>query len=368
MGLGPVADISLAEARELARANRKLLLEGIDPIEARRRQVASNLAAKAAMLTFDQAAERYIAQHRASWKNDVHARQWTSTLKQYASPKVGRLSVADITDAHVLEVLNPIWQIKPETASRVRGRIEKVLGWATVSKYRSGDNPARWRGHLDNLLPAPKKIRPVKHQAALPYDDMPAFVAELRERQGVGALALEFTILTCVRTADVRNAKTEDIDTGAAIWTIPSFTKTGTEHVVPLSKAAIVAFEKARRIAEEVGGAVGASPFAFPNDVTGGRLSENAMLAVLDRMGRKGSMTTHGCRSSFRTWAQERTNFPWDVAEMSLGHTVGNSVERAYARGKALKKRTAIMQAWADFCEQPKADGRIVPIRKGAAA
>jgi integrase len=196
---------------------------------------------------------------------------------------------------------------------------------------------------------------------------MPAFMADVRQRSGMGALALEFAILTCVRTADVRNAKAADIDRAAGVWIIPSFSKTGAEHRVPLSTAALAAFEKARAMAKEIGGVVGRSEFAFPNDLTGARLSENALLAVLDRMGRKSEMTTHGCRSTFRTWAQEQTNFPWELAEMSLGHKVGNKVERAYARGDAFKKRVAIMQAWANFCDRPVDGGKVVSLARASA-
>jgi integrase len=204
-------------------------------------------------------------------------------------------------------------------------------------------------------------VRAVKHQPALPYAKMPAFMAELREkRKGMAALALEFAILTGVRTADVRNAKHADVNRSTQTWVIPAFSKTGREHRVPLSTAALAVFDKAQNIAEEIGGKVGASELAFPNDVSGDRLSENALLAVLRRMGRKGAMTTHGCRASFRTWAQEETNFPWEVAEMALGHKVGTKVERAYARGAALKKRYAIMQQWANFLAGPSKSSKVI--------
>lgn len=368
MGLGSANDVTLNEAREVARTYRNLLREGIDPIARRDALVAQNLAARAAVMTFDQAAAAFIPLHQAAWKNEKHGAQWESTLKTYASPIIGRMSVADIETSDVMDVIRPIWLKKPETASRVRGRIEAVLGWATVSGHRKGENPARWRGHLDNLLPARGKVRAVKHQTALPYSDMPAFMAALRGRRGMAALALEFAILTCVRTADVRNMKHADVDRAAATWTIPAFSKTAAEHRVPLSIPALAVFDKARAMAREIGDKVGRSEFAFPNDVTGARLSENAMLAVLDRMGRKGAMTTHGCRSSFRTWAQEQTNFPWELAEMSLGHKVGSKVERAYARGDALKKRIAIMQAWANFLDKPPGNASVTPIRKAKIA
>jgi Arm DNA-binding domain len=207
MGLGSLNDVGLADAREIARKYRNLLKEGKDPIRERDAEVALNLAASTVVMTFDKAADTYIAQHRSSWKNPTHAAQWPASLKRYALPIIGKMSVADIDTPHVLKVLNPIWHEKPETAKRIRGRIEAILGWATVAGFRKGDNPARWNDHLKNALPAPSKVRKVKHQAALAYADMPTFMVELRERRGVGSLALEFAILTAVRTADVRNAK-----------------------------------------------------------------------------------------------------------------------------------------------------------------
>lgn len=363
MGLGGSKDMTLAEAREKARELRKLVKDGVDPITRRDVERAKNLAANVAVLPFEKAAEEFIRERGREWKNPAHARQWPSTLAAYVYPKLGRLSVKDIDTPHVLEVLRPIWKDKPETASRVRGRIEAVLGWATVHGYRSGDNPARWRGHLDKALGAKAKIRAVQHQTSLPYAEMPSFMAELRQRQGMAALALEFAILTCVRTADVRNARHADVDQSAKIWTIPAFTKTGKPHKVPLSHAALAVFDKARNMAEGIGGKVGKSEFAFPNDVTGARLSENAMLEVLKRMGRKSEATTHGFRSTFRTWALEQTHFPWELAEMSLGHTVGNKVERAYQRGDGFEKRAAIMQAWANFCDSVADGGNIVALR-----
>jgi integrase len=368
MGLGSLNDVSLVEAREIARTYRKMIKDGIDPIDRRNEKVAKNLAEtlakRAAVMTFDCAAEAYIRKHKPGWKSAVHAAQWETTLATYASPIIGKMSVADIETKHVLKVLEEIWHDKPETASRVRGRIESVLGWATVSGHRSGENPARWKDHLDNLLPARSKVQKVKHQASLPYAEMPGFMSELRQRSGIAALALEFAILTCVRTADVRAARKADVDRAGKMWIIPSFSKTNVEHKVPLSPQALAVFDKVCAMTGEIGGRVGASDMLFPNDVSGAMLSENAMLAVLERMGRKGQMTTHGCRSSFRTWAQECTNFPWELAEMSLGHTVGNKVERAYARGDAFKKRIAIMQAWANFCDRPVDSGKVLPLRR----
>ncbi len=367
MGLGSVETIALREARESAREYRRLVLQGTDPIENRNAEIAKNIAKHTAVMTFTEAADAYIRKHRSGWKNPAHAAQWPATLKTYASPVIGKMSVADIDTTHVMKILDPIWHVKTETAKRLRGRIEAVLGWATVSGYRKGENPARWRDHLDNLLAAPSKVRPVKHQASLHYDAMPEFMHELREREGMAPLALEFLILTCVRTLDVRNAGVDDIDVTKRIWIIPKFSKTGKEHKVPLSDAAIAVFQRAREIVKDIGGNVAKSRLAFPNDVTGKRLSENGMLAVLDRMGRKGQMTPHGCRSSFRTWAQEKTNFPWELAELSLGHTVGTKVERAYARGDAFKKRVAIMHAWASYCGKAHSRGNVISLQSRSA-
>jgi integrase len=368
MGLGSLNDVTLKEAREIARRCRNLVREGRDPIRERDAEVARNLAASAVVMTFDKAAETYMRRHSARWQNTDYATQWPNSLRAYVSPVIGRMSVADITTAHVMKVLDPIWHEKPETANRVRGRIESILDWAAASGHRSGENPARWRGHLDNLLAPRSKVRAVVHQPALPYAAMPGFMVELREkRKGMAALALEFAILTCVRTADVRNAKHVDIDPSTRTWTIAAYSKTGVAHRVPLSTAALAVFDKAQNIAKEIGGNVAASAYAFPNDVTGDRLSENALLAVLKRMGRKGAMTTHGCRASFRTWAQEQTNFPWEVAEMALGHKVGTKVERAYARGDALKKRIAIMQQWATFLARPSKSGKVVEFARANA-
>jgi integrase len=367
MGLGGTSYVSLTQAREFARKYRQLVKQGIDPIAHRDAEIARNLAASAAVMTFDEAAAAYIRQHRSEWTSPLHAAQWPATLRRYASPVIGKMPVADITTAHVMKILDPIWTEKTETAKRLRGRIEAVLGWSTVSGYRQGDNPARWRDHLDNLLAAPAKVRTVKHMAALPYDQMPAFMAELRRRDGMAALALEFLALTCVRSADVLNARHVDIDLAKRIWTIPALTKTFKEHRVPLSGAAVAVVEKARQYVRDVGGGVGESDFLFCNDVTGRRLSKNAAGQLLERMGRNGQLTAHGFRASFRTWAQEQTGFAWELAELTLGHVVGSAVERAYARGDALKKRVAIMQAWSDYCGAPKG-GNVVELKKSRSA
>jgi len=369
MGLGSVEDYSLKEARELAEKYRKLHKQGKDPITERDAEIARNTATKGAM-TFDEAAEKYISTHKSGWKNKSHRDQWPSSLKTYASPKIGKLPVNSIETEHVMEVLSPIWTSKTDTANRVRQRIEMVLGWAGAQGLRKDDhghdkpNPARWLGHLKNLLPPPTKVRKRKNQPALAYSAMPSFMADLRARAGIAALALQFAILTGVRTADVRYAKRSDIDHDKRMWIIPAYSKTGIEHRVPLSKPAMAVVEKVEAICHDIGGVVRKSEHLFPNDITGKPLSENALLTVIERMGRKGTMTTHGCRASFRTWMQEQTNFPHELAEMSLGHKVGDDVVRAYMRGDALKKRIAVMESWANYLARPAGEGKVVPLAR----
>jgi integrase len=369
MGLGSTADYTLREAREFANKYRKLHQQGKDPVIERNTEIARNVAAKGAM-TFDQAAEQYISTHKSAWRSKSHRDQWPSSLKTYASPKIGKMLVGDIDTEHVMQVLTPIWHDKVDTASRVRQRIELVLGWATAQGLRKDQhghdkpNPARWLGHLKNLLPPPTKVRKRKNQPALPYSEMPKFMAELRARNGIASLALEFAILCGVRTYDVRHAKRSDIDHAKRMWIIPAYSKTGVEHRVPLSKPTMVTVEKVEASSHDLGGAVAKSEYLFPNDRTGKPLSENALLAVIERMGRKGTMTTHGCRASFRTWMQEQTNFPHELAEMSLGHKVGDDVVRAYARGDALKKRIAVMESWANYLARPAGEGKVIPLAR----
>jgi integrase len=370
MGLGSADDFSLKEARALAEKYRKLHKLGKDPISERDAEIARNVAAKGAM-TFDEAAQQYISTHKSGWRNKQHHDQWSSSLKTYAA-KIGRMLVGDVDTEHVMQCLNPIWHDKPETANRVRQRIELVLGWAGAQGLRKDEhghdkpNPARWLGHLKNLLPPPAKVRKRKNQPALAYTEMPAFLADLRARTGIAPLALEFAILCGVRTLDVRNAKRSRIDHGKGMWVIPAYSKTGIEHRVPLSKPAMAVVEKVEAICHDMGGTVAKSDYLFPNDRTGKPLSENALLAVIERMGRKGTMTTHGCRASFRTWMQEQTNFPHELAEMSLGHKVGDDVVRAYMRCDALKKRIAVMESWANYLARPKGEGGVVPFARGA--
>jgi integrase len=357
MGLGPVHAIPLAEARKRAAECRRMRLDGIDPIEARSAQRVRKRLAAATAMTFEQCAEAYIAAHKAGWKNPKHAAQWPSTLATYVYPVFGILPVQAVDVGLVMKALEPIWLSKPETASRLRGRIESILDWATTRGYRQGENPARWRGHLENLLPKKSKLRRVQHHPALPYNDAADFLAELRVQEGVAARALEFLILTAARTGEVIGARWDEIDLEAKIWVVPAARmKAGREHRVPLSAAAATVLEQMKEIRE--------SDFVFPGGKKGKPLSNMAMLAVLKRMGR-GDLTAHGFRSSFRDWAAERTNFPHEVAEMALAHTVGDKVEVAYRRGDLFQKRRQVMEAWARFCAA-SGTGKVVTLRTRA--
>jgi integrase len=353
MGLGPLHIVTLAEARERARECRKLRHEGIDPIEARKAQRAEERLAAATAMTFKECAERYIEAHKAGWRNPKHAAQWPSTLTTYVYPMFGDLPVQAIDVGLVMKALEPIWRTKPETASRVRGRMESVLDWATVRGYRKGDNPARWRGHLDKLLPARAKVRKVEHHAALPYAEMGHFVAGLREQEGVAARALEFLILTATRTGEVIGARWDEFNLADKLWIVPGTRmKAGKEHRVSLSGRALALIEEmeAQRVNDH--------EFVFPGARPRKPLSNMAMLKVLQRMGRA-DLTAHGFRSSFRDWAAERTGFPHEVAEMALAHTVSDKVEAAYRRGDLFQKRRQLMEAWARHCaRQP--EGKVV--------
>jgi integrase len=359
MGLGPLHTIGLAEAREKARKCRRLRLDGLDPIKSRRaeRMQARLDAAKA--MTFEQCAGRYIAAHRAGWRNGKHRDQWSSTLATYVNPVFGALPVQAIDTALVMKAIEPIWNEKPETASRVRGRIESILDWARARGFREGENPARWRGHLENLLPKRSKVRRVEHHAALPYPEIAAFLAVLREQEGVGACALQFAILTAARTSEVIGARWDEFNLAERLWTVPAQRmKAGKEHRVPLSDAAIAILEELAKIRP--------GEFVFPGGRARRPISNMAMTMTLRRMSR-GELTVHGFRSSFRDWAAERTGFPAEVAEMALAHTISDKVEAAYRRGDLFQKRRQLMEAWAKFCAAP-ALGRVVPIRQAAPA
>ena len=342
MGLGAVNTVSLAEAREEARRCRKLVREGVDPIEVRKAERTKAMVEAATALNFRQCAEAYIKAHEAGWRNPKHRQQWGNTLGTYAYPVVGDLPVAAVDTGLVLKVLEPIWNTKTETASRLRGRIESVLDWATVRKYRVGENPARWKGHLDNLLPARAKVQKTQHHPALPYDEMGAFMAALRAVDGTSAKALEFTILTATRTSEAICAAWDEIDLDKRIWVIPAERmKASKEHRVPLSDAAVAVLENMKAVRQ--------GAFVFAGAKASKPLSNMALLMTLRRM-KRDDLTAHGFRSTFRDWAAERTAYPRDVAEMALAHTIGDKVEAAYRRGDLFEKRARLMQDWADFC------------------
>ncbi|RQO54421.1 integrase [Paucibacter sp. KBW04] len=349
IGLGGFPDVPLAQAKERARRARDEIAQGIDPIE-RRKEAASHLRARqATAITFKTAAENYVSAHGEAWKSAKHLAQWNGTLNNYAHPVIGDLLIQDIGQEHVLKILEPIWKSKTETASRLRGRLEAVLDWATVRKYRTGDNPARWKGHLDKLLAAPGKIQKVEHFRALPIDAMPEFMRALREREGTAARALEFTILTAARSGEVRGASWAEIDKSAKVWTIPAERmKAGKEHRVPLTDEVLRLIGRIPRIEN--------SEYIFPGP-SGAQLSDMALIQVLRRM--KANAVPHGFRSTFRDWAGERTNHPREVAEQALAHVLENKVEAAYRRGDALEKRRALMLDWESFIGKPK-DGASI--------
>lgn len=342
MGLGALHTISLAVAREKSAECRRVLLAGKDPIVERDSTRTSEALSRARSKTFDQCAAAYIAAHRGSWKSAKHAAQWEATLATYASPVLGGLPVADIDTDLVVSVLTPVWNTKTETATRLRGRIESILDWATVSKYRQGENPARWRGHLDHLLGNPNKLSPVKNRPALPWLEMPAFMEDLVRRDGSGAAALQFVILTACRSGEVRGATWPEIDLDSAVWTIPaSRMKAGKEHRVPLSAAAMTLLRSLSASDE----------FVFAGARRGSPLSDMSLTAVIRRMGRDG-ITVHGFRSTFRDWCAEAegNTFSREVCEHALAHRLPDRVEAAYRRGDLFDKRIVLMETWARYC------------------
>jgi integrase len=349
MGLGDFDRVSLKDAREKARQAYKLVSDGTDPIDERQARKAAIALEKAKTITFKECAEKYIAAHEATWRNDKHRDQWKNTLATYAYPVIGKLSVADIDIGLVLKVLEPIWADKPETAGRVRGRMETVLNWATVRKYRSGDNPARWRGHLEQVLPRRSKVARTKHHAALPFADVPGFMGELMIRDGMSAKALEFTILTAARTNETVGARWSEISFKDKVWIVPAERmKGGREHRVPLSETAIALLESLPR----------EGSFVFPGSKKDSTLSNMAMLEMLRGM-RSNGETVHGFRSSFRDWASERTAYPNEVAEMALAHAVRDQTEAAYRRGDLFEKRRRLMADWAAYCSSIPATAAV---------
>jgi integrase len=357
MGLGAYPEISLAAARRLAAECRELVKKGADPIEHRRSERADQRVAAAKSRTFDECARDYIEDHEAGWGNAKHRAQWASTLKRYASPVFGKLPVSEIDSGFVMRALKPIWETKTETASRLRGRIESVLDWARVNGFRSGENPARWKGNLKHLLPDPTDVRDVKHHAALPFDEIAGFMVALRARQDMAALALQFVIMTAARSGEALRACWDEIDLQRKTWTIPpERMKVGKEHRVPLSAAAIALLERLQEIRT--------SDFLFPGGKVDRPLSDMALLMLLRRMDRA-DLTVHGFRSTFRDWAAERTNYPNHVVEMALAHAIPSAVEAAYRRGELFEKRRRLLESWADFCASASA-GDVVPMRRRA--
>jgi integrase len=342
MGLGSYPEVNLGEARKRATECRRLRNDGIDPIEAQKAVRTATLLKSAQGITFEDCCKAYIASHKAGWRNAKHAEQWTSTLSTYAYPVFGDLPVASVDTKLVMKVLEPIWATKTETAARLRGRIENILDWAKTREYREGENPARWRGHLQNLLPQRRKVRKVRHHPALPYDKMPSFMKALRKQEGMAALAFEFLILTAARTSEALGGRWDEIDLAKAVWTVPSTRiKAGREHRVPLSGPAIALLRKLAKVRD--------GEFVFAGAKKGKPLSNMALLALLRRMERT-KITAHGFRSTFRDWAAEQTDTPRDVAEMALAHAVGDKVEAAYRRGDLVEKRKKLMQEWAKYC------------------
>jgi integrase len=356
MGLGPAADIPLATARELRDRHRALLKQGIDPLEHKQAEKSAKALERAKAITFKDACARYIAANRSGWKNIKHAAQWEATLKAYAYPFIGALPVQAIDTALVMAVLDPIWSKKPETASRVRGRIESVIGAAKARGEFKGENPATWKGHLDKLLPKTSKVRKVENHAALPYADLPAFMMDLRQREGIAAAALEFLILTAARTGEVLGATWDELDLRKSVWTIPGERmKNGKEHQVPLSAPAVAVLERMSKITN--------GEYVFFGQSSGRSLSNMALLVLLRRM-KRDDITSHGFRSTFRDWAAER-GYQDPVAEAALAHSVPDAVVAAYKRTTFFEMRKKMMDDWAAFAtsDPAKADDNVVELR-----
>lgn len=343
MGLGPLADVSLADARDQAAQHRKTVRQGTDPLEERKRQRDARALEAARAITFKDYALMYIEGRKSSWRSAKHAKQWAATLERFAYPHFGHLPIQDVDTAVIFKALKDIWEDKPETGSRVRERIEAILDAAKAIGFRDGDNPARWRGHLKNLLPMP--TRQVRHHPALPFVEVGAFMARLRAVDCLSARALELVILTATRTSEALGARWAEVDMDAGIWTIPAARiKAGKEHRIPLSVPVKMLLEKLAQTRVD--------EFVFPGGKKGKPLSNMALLTLLKRMDRR-DITPHGFRSTFRDWAAEKTHFARDVVEMALAHAIQNKVEAAYRRGDLLPKRMKLMADWASYCESP---------------
>jgi integrase len=335
-----------------------MLHDGIDPIEHKKAQRAARALEDAKAVRFEMAQKQYFEQHEAKWKNRKHRQQFANTMAQYVLPKIGRLSVAAVDTGQVLRCVEPIWESIPVTANRVRNRIESVLDWAKARDYRTGDNPARWKGHLENLLPAPSELNDKKHHAALPYAQVPDFVSRLGEQRGSAARAVEFLVLTAARAGEVIGATWDEIDLQQRVWLVPAARMKGRrEHRVPLSDRAV---ELLQDLPREAGNA-----HIFIGGNKGGKLSDINLRRLLQAMGHNGDITIHGFRSSFSDWAHERSHFPNHVIEQSLAHAVGSEVERAYRRGTMFEKRRQLMEAWSRYCSAPAADAANVVALQG---
>ena len=345
MGLGSAASVSLADAREKAASARRKIAQGLNPIDERKRT--------SGVPTFGEMADQVREALSAGFRNEKHKAQWKSTLATYAAPLSDK-PVDTVTTDDVLAILKPIWTTKPETASRLRGRIEKVLDAAKAKGFREGENPARWRGHLDHLLPRPSKLAR-GHHAAMPYDEVAAFVADLREREAIAALALELCILTAARSGEILGMRWDEIDLDKKIWTVPAHRmKAGREHRVPLSQRAT---DILVRLSEQRSG-----DFVFPGQRRDKPLSNMAMEMMLRRM-KIENATVHGFRSSFRDWAGNETGYPRELIETALAHVIGDKAEQAYRRSDALEKRRKLMEAWAGYCE-PRRTANVLQMRR----
>lgn len=353
IGLGGYPDVSLSLAREKARDCREKIRQGIDPVIERKAVKDALIARQARHLTFQDAAKRCHAAKSPEFRNEKHRKDWISALRLHAFDKIGKMPVSDIELTHVLRVLEPIWHEKTETATRVRQRIESVLTWAAVSKFRSGENPARWAGNLQEVLPNPSKIRKVKHHPALPWQQIGEFMQQLRDKNGIAPRALEFAILTAARSGEVRGMKWSEVNLDSRIWTVPADRiKSGRRHIVPLSNAAIEILKKIPREHE--------SPLVFPAP-RGGKLSDVALIAVVRRM--QVHVVPHGFRSTFKDWARSNTAYPDEISELALAHVNSDSTRAAYARDELLPKRERLMRDWAKFCYANTTSAKVIGIR-----
>jgi len=350
VGLGGYPKTSLGEARKKAAEKRGLISKGIDPLEQKHGEKKAKRDAKAKARTFEECALDYIETHRSGWKNAKHSQQWINTLEAYAFPVIGKKVVGSVSTQDVLEILKPIWSTKPETASRVRSRIELVLDAAKAKGLRSGENPALWRGHMDKLLPKSSKVKAVKHHPAMPWQELPAFMQDLAKADGLAAFALKFTILTACRTSEVLEATWDEIDLKARVWIIPADRmKAEQEHRVPLSNAAMEILEQLPREGE----------YLFPGMKKDKPLSNVSMLKVLERM-EKDKYTVHGFRSTFRDWSAENTNTPRELCEQVLAHRIAGKAEAAYFRSDLFEKRRQLMDAWAKYATGQPNTGKVV--------